>query len=120
MAKTQKKTVKITESTIEENDVIVGTNLTEMNLDGSCDNNKCETNDVFTYVKLKPTTHGLSELNVMELVALEEACTLLCKRYETIAQLDYTNNFKFKEYQRYYEMIFAELEKRVAESCKNV
>ena len=118
MAKTQKKTVKITEATTEENDIIVDTNLTEMNSDGSCDNNKGETNDVFTYVKLKPTTHGLSELNVMELVALEEACALLCKRYETIAQLDMNNNFKFKEFKSYYEMIFNELEKRVVIACK--
>ena len=43
----------VKDESIGENDIIVDTNLTEMNLDGNCDNNKCETNDVFTYVKLK-------------------------------------------------------------------
>ena len=72
-----------------------------------------------SFVSLRPNGTNISELNITELIALEKACALVCKRFETIAQLDFTNNNKFKEYQHYYELIFNELEKRVAESCNN-
>lgn len=72
-----------------------------------------------SFVSLRPNGANISELNITELIALEKACALVCKRFETIAQLDFTNNNKFKEYQHYYELIFNELEKRVAESCNN-
>ena len=61
----------------------------------------------------------LSELSITELMSLQQACALLCKRYETIAQLDINNNMLFKEYQAYYEMIFVELGKRIVKHCKN-
>jgi hypothetical protein len=64
------------------------------------------------------TKPNIKSLNVVELIALEKACALLCKRYETMARLDIFDNFKFKEYQRYYETIFEELAIRVAEVCK--
>lgn len=72
-----------------------------------------------SFVSLRPNGTNISELNITELISLEKACALVCKRFETIAQLDFTNNNKFKEYQHYYELIFNELEKRVAESCNN-
>ena len=38
--------------------------------------------------------HHISRLNIIELVALEKACSLLCKRYEIIARIDDNNNEK--------------------------
>lgn len=64
------------------------------------------------------TKKPLELLDVESLVALEKACSLLCKRFETTAQLDPKNNAKFKEFKNYYEMIFSELEKRVLYYCK--
>lgn len=122
MAKTPKKTVK-------DNDVISAdiTNKLESNesnnlsttaTDLTYSDVEAESKEVFTYVKLKSTTHSLSDVNIMELLALEQACALLCKRYETTAQLDFNNNAKFKEFKAYYEMIFNELESRVEKVCK--
>lgn len=67
-----------------------------------------------TFITKKP----LELLDIQSLVALEKACSLLCKRFETTAQLDPKNNAKFKEFKNYYEMIFSELEKRVLYYCK--
>ena len=64
------------------------------------------------------TRNQLELLDIQSLVALEKACSLLCKRFETTAQLDIKNNAKFKEFKNYYEMIFSELEKRVLDICK--
>lgn len=59
----------------------------------------------------------LSSLSIVELMSLQQACALVCKRFETIAQLDPSNNSRFKEYQRYYEMIFLEIKERIAGYC---
>lgn len=59
----------------------------------------------------------LSSLSIVELMSLQQACALVCKRFETIAQLDSNNNARFKEYQRYYEMIFLEIKERIAGYC---
>lgn len=64
------------------------------------------------------TRNPLELLDVESLVALEKACSLLCKRFETTAQLDPKNNAKFKEFKNYYEMIFSELEKKVLYYCE--
>lgn len=121
MAKTQKKTAKnsngvdeINTSVIENNEV---SNVTETKEDISSVN-KETVEDVFTYVRLKPASNDLTKINVIELLALEKACALLCKRYETTAQLDFMNNAKFKEFKSYYEMIFDELEARIVNVCK--
>ena len=63
---------------------------------------------------------SIKTLSLTELMALENACALLCKRFETTARLDSTNNTKFKEYQIYYEKIFSELESRVNKICNAV
>lgn len=122
MAKTQKKTVKdsnITHvDTINKPEVENESTLSFSTPEISCDNIDSECKEGFTYVKLKPTTNSLSDINIMELLSLEQACALLCKRYETTAQLDFNNNAKFKEFKEYYEMIFRELEKRVVDTCK--
>jgi hypothetical protein len=67
-----------------------------------------------TFITKKP----LELLDIQSLVALEKACSLLCKRFETTAQLDPKNNAKFKEFKNYYEIIFSELEKRIIDNCK--
>jgi uncharacterized ferredoxin-like protein len=122
MAKTQKKTTKnsngvdeINTSVIENNEV---SNVTETKENIGSTNNKETVEDVFTYVSLKPSSNDLNKINVIELLALEKACALLCKRYETTAQLDFMNNAKFKEFKSYYEMIFDELEARIVNVCK--
>ena len=61
----------------------------------------------------------LKDLDINELISIEKACALLCKRFETSAQLDYNNHFLFKEYQHYYELIFNEIKERVATCCSN-
>lgn len=61
----------------------------------------------------------LSGLNISDLYFLEKACALVCKRYETLARIDVSNNKKFKEYNLYYEKIFSEIEQRVLNYCKN-
>lgn len=64
--------------------------------------------------------HGkIKYLDINELVALEKACSILCKRFETTAQLDYAYHSNFKEFQKYYEMIFNELKERVIMYCSN-
>lgn len=61
---------------------------------------------------------GLNNMSMFDLVQLEKACALLCKRFETSARLDRENNEKFKEYKGYYDKIFSELENRVSQICK--
>ena len=63
-------------------------------------------------------SNKISSISLVDLMFLENACAILCKRYETIAKLDMTNNKKFKEYKEYYENIFSELERRVSNACK--
>lgn len=72
-----------------------------------------------TYVENNSEIKLFSDLSITELISYEQACALLCRRFEKSVQLDFNNNLKFKEYQRYYEMIFNELGKRVAEICRN-
>lgn len=62
--------------------------------------------------------YKLNNMGLFDLIQLEKACSLLCKRFETSARLDCENNEKFKEYKGYYDKIFSELEKRVSEICK--
>ena len=125
MAKKSNKTTKTNgnEHIVES----VNSNITSTDTNQDINPNDYQFNSTFTetrceisYVSLQANSKPLSEMNIMELISLETACNLLCRRFETVAQLDYNNNFKFKEYQRYYEMIFSELERRVVESCKNV
>lgn len=122
MAKTQKKNVK--DGNVMSVDIVNKSESNEINnlsitaTDFTCGDVEVESKEVFTYVKLKSTTNNLSDVNIMELLALEQACALLCKRYETTAQLDFNNNAKFKEFKAYYEMIFNELETRVINACK--
>ena len=63
-------------------------------------------------------SNKISNISLIDLISLERACALICKRYETTAKLDMVNNNKFKEYKAYYENIFCELEQRVINACK--
>lgn len=73
-----------------------------------------------SFIKLKTisTNYGIKNISFIDLCYLEKACALLCKRYETIARIDPENNIKFKEYKKYYDNIFEELEIRVANVFK--
>ena len=61
---------------------------------------------------------GLNNMGLFDLLQLEKACALICKRFETSARLDKEYNDKFNEYKGYYGKIFAELENRVSKICK--
>ena len=63
-------------------------------------------------------SNKIGNVSLIDLMFLEKACALLCKRYETSARIDDCNNRKFKEYKEYYEKIFSELEIRVLNACK--
>lgn len=126
MAKKNKKNTKeITELTVDIKNPDSSVNfirVEENNLNTTTitnDNNISTTYEEYdinkvTFITKKP----LELLDIQSLVALEKACSLLCKRFETTAQLDPKNNAKFKEFKNYYEMIFSELEKRVLYYCK--
>lgn len=60
----------------------------------------------------------LSGVDISDLFFLEKICALICKRYETSARINNSNNEKFKEFKFYYERIFSELERRVLDICK--
>lgn len=60
-----------------------------------------------------------NEINdISELIALEKACALICKRYESAARIDKECNGKFKEFTSYYEKIFKKLETIVESKLK--
>lgn len=65
-----------------------------------------------------PVKKSLKDMDINELISFEKACSLLCKRFETVAKLDITNNHAFLQYQKYYDMIFNELKVRVKECCE--
>lgn len=120
MAKKNTKNSKPVQEDMPESAVTPEVNETVSNDINTHDYDVTATKDIdVSFVSLRPNGTNISELNITELIALEKACALVCKRFETIAQLDFTNNNKFKEYQHYYELIFNELEKRVAESCNS-
>ena len=62
--------------------------------------------------------YGIHCMSLFDLIQLEKACALLCKRFETSAMIDRENNEKFMEYKTYYDKIFIELENRVSEVFK--
>lgn len=126
MAKKSKKNTKeITELTVDIKNPDSSVNfirVEENNLNTTTitnDNNISTTYEEYDINKvIFITKKPLELLDIQSLVALEKACSLLCKRFETTAQLDIRNNAKFKEFKNYYEMIFSELEKRVLDICK--
>ena len=60
----------------------------------------------------------LSGMGISDLFFLEKICALICKRYETSARINNSNNEKFKEFKSYYDKIFFELEQRILNICK--
>lgn len=60
----------------------------------------------------------LSGVDISDLFFLEKICALICKRYETSARINNSNNEKFKEFKFYYDRIFSELERRILDICK--
>lgn len=48
-----------------------------------------------------------------EILDYEKACALVCKKYETSARIDNTDNFKFNRFKECYHYIFDEIERRV-------
>ena len=101
----KKKELVSNESAFNEADLVVTGEL------------KCDTIEIGVIKTDMFNKSCISNINIMELIALEKACSLLCKRYETMARIDSGNNSKFKEFKKYYEMIFSELENRVYNSC---
>lgn len=68
----------------------------------------------------------LEALDIIQLVALEQACNKVCNRYEVSARLylstgdinDKVNNELFNEFKDYYDLIFKELKNRIIKYCK--
>lgn len=60
---------------------------------------------------------SLEYLTIQDLMWMEQACALVCRKYETTARIDYENNKKLTEFSQYYKMIMDELEKRVINVC---
>ena len=99
---------------VEENNLNTTTITNDNNISTTYVTNEEYDINKVTFITRKP----LELLDIQSLVALEKACSLLCKRFETTAQLDPKNNAKFKEFKNYYEMIFSELEKRILYYCE--
>lgn len=78
---------------------------------------KVDENVSMSTLYVKPKIYNISEISILELIAMEKACALICKRHETAARIDSENSSKFKEYKEYYEKIFSELENRVSNLC---
>lgn len=68
---------------------------------------------VITTIKRKP----IETMTLEDVIYLEKACSLICKKYETTARLDMENNRKLTEFTSYYRTIIDELETRVKQSC---
>jgi hypothetical protein len=68
---------------------------------------------VVTTIKRKP----IETMTLEDVIYLEKACSLICKKYETTARLDMENNRKLTEFTSYYRTIIDELETRVKRSC---
>ena len=68
---------------------------------------------VITTIKRKP----IETMTFEDVIYLEKACSLICKKYETTARLDMENNRKLTEFTSYYRTIIDELETRVKQSC---
>lgn len=68
---------------------------------------------VVTTIKRKP----IETMTLEDVIYLEKACSLICKKYETTARLDMENNRKLTEFTSYYRTIIDELETRVKQSC---
>ena len=68
---------------------------------------------VITTIKRKP----IETMTLEDVIYLEKACSLICKKYETTARLDMENNRKLTEFTSYYRTITDELETRVKQPC---
>ena len=51
--------------------------------------------------------------SLSEILDYEKACALVCKKYETSARIDNTDNFKFNRFKECYHYILDEIERRV-------
>ena len=60
----------------------------------------------------------IKSMNLEELMWVEKACALICKRHETSARIDFENNKKLTQFSQYYKEIMNELEKRVIKVCE--
>ena len=78
---------------------------TEIKIDGVKKDNSSKLNEnIEEFIK----TCSLSEI-----LDYEKACALVCKKYETSARIDNTDNFKFNRFKECYHYIFDEIERRV-------
>lgn len=77
----------------------------------SCSEKICDS--FIMTIKRRP----IETLKIDELMWLEKACALICKKYETTARLDGQNNRKLSEFTVYYNTIINEMETRVKTLC---
>lgn len=92
-----------------------GTNtVPSINADIKYENNTNE----FVSIPVSSLTEDAEELEM--LLNLEKACALVCKHHETIARIDSTNSEKFKEYKRYYEIIFSKISDKISQMIQKM
>lgn len=60
----------------------------------------------------------IKSMSLEELMWVEKACALICRRHETSARIDFENNKKLTQFSHYYKEIMNELEKRVIKVCE--
>lgn len=106
---------------VNNTDVSTDTKQLETNKFVSKTNDKVKTNEDVNDVNVtfEKKKKMLRDLSYSDLLCLEYFCSKLCKRFETTARLDYKGQVLFKEYQRYYDMIFNEIKERVSSCCSN-
>lgn len=77
----------------------------------------CTPDDVQELFISTPKKSSIEYMNVSDLIWVEKACAIVCKKYETTARLDLENNKKLSEFSNYYKNILNELEDRVRKVC---
>lgn len=55
----------------------------------------------------------IKTVSISELMDIEKACALVCRKYETSARLNDNDNFKFNKFKDCYHYIFKEIEERI-------
>ena len=114
MAKS-KKNVKIK----EETSITLDTNVNVNNvLEGEL---KSTEDMILSNVEFIPNIMipDISTISLNDLVKLENACSLICKKYEIGARIEKEDYDKFNEFKGYHQKLFKELERRIILICKD-
>lgn len=101
---------------VQPTDCKEGLNDTSISLTSVMANEEDITVCTIQTIKHKP----IETMNIEELMWLEKACALICRKYETTARIDFVNNHKLTEFSNYYKEILKQLEKCITNACKDL